>query len=82
MSQQWGVRPSELYGIEPDTAAFFFDRAVYVFGVTVDADLEEASDGAKDSATATMQRRRRLNMWLAQEGETPQGVYRDPFAGR
>jgi hypothetical protein len=76
------VRPSELHGIEHPVTAYFFDRAIYTFGTTLEADLEEAGSKAKKEAQAERMRRLRLNTWLNDGTEKkPEQKFRDPMAG-
>lgn len=56
--------------------AFYFDRAVWLFGSTMDQDLEEATSGSKSEKAAKRAKERRVSMWL---NDSP-GVYRDPRA--
>lgn len=82
MSTKWQVRPSELLGLDHVVEAYFFDKAVYYFGVTMEADVEEysSSKGKKaDKPEMTkMKRERRVNEWL-NDGSTPQAKrFRDP----
>jgi hypothetical protein len=82
MSVKWRTRPSDFLGIEHSTQAYYFDKAVYLFGTTFDADLEEytKSKGKKpDSARITQQKReRRIAAWLADDSTPQVKRYRDP----
>jgi hypothetical protein len=75
MSQTFQVRPSELLRIEDSVLAFMFDRAVFHFGVAIDADLEEAGQKAKNVRGQKMKQQMVLNRWL---GTTGKGRFRDP----
>jgi hypothetical protein len=87
MSTKWRVRPSQFLAIENDVAAFYFDKAVYSFGVTFDADIEEHSKsrGKKPDTEEQTKRKReqRMARWLA-DGSTPASAqprrFRDPAA--
>lgn len=68
------VRPSDLYGIADDVRAFYFDRAVATFGLTVEADLDKVSRDAKTSKQAERRREMALNKWLG-----VQQRYKDPM---
>jgi hypothetical protein len=76
-----------LLSVENDAAAFYFDRAVYTFGVTFDADMEEAtkSKGKKPDTPEQTKRKQenRLAKWL-DDGSTPRAAqpkrFRDPAA--
>jgi hypothetical protein len=64
--------------------AYYFDKAVYLFGTTFDADIEEysKSKGKKpDKPQQTQQKReRRIAAWLADESDSTPAVkrFRDP----
>lgn len=77
LAKQWGVRPSELLSIAYELDAYFLDRAITTFGMSVEADLDKASTDAKNSKKAAQARARVLDKWL--ETETR---YRDPMAGQ
>ena len=69
-------------------SAFYFDQAVYTFGVTFDQDMEEASKsrGKKPDTEEQTKRKRdaRLKQWL-NDGSTPAvktgSGFRDPNVG-
>lgn len=67
LSKAYHVRPSELYGIQHPVQAFYFDRAVWVFGTTLDADLEKAGADAKKPAQQEAARMRVISKWLGSE---------------
>lgn len=67
LSKAYSRRPSELYGIDHPVQSFFFDRAVYLFGTTLEADLEKAGEKAKKPKQAEQARMRMLQKWLGQE---------------
>jgi hypothetical protein len=81
LANQWGTRPSELYGITEALAAHNFDRAVMYFGSHVEAEMHEAAEKAKTNKAAKQKAQQVLNRWLAEEGD---GIprFRDPAAGR
>lgn len=67
LSKAYVVRPSELYGMTHPVQAFFFDRAVWVFGTTLESDLEKAGAKAKKPKQAEQARMRVLQKWLGTE---------------
>jgi hypothetical protein len=67
LSKTYNARPSELYGISHPVQQFFFDRAVYVFGTTLESDLEKAGEKAKKPKQAEQARMRVLQKWLGTE---------------
>lgn len=64
LSKAYGVRPHEVYQITHPVQQFYFDRAVWVFGSTVEAELEKAGEKAKKPKAAEQARIRVLNRWL------------------
>lgn len=76
LSQTYRTRPSELYGIDDEVTAWCFDRAVYLFGSQLDAELREASDGAKSKSQARSRSQRVLTKWLGgkQQFKAPPSV--------
>jgi hypothetical protein len=79
MCKTYHCRASELYGISHPVQAFFFDRAVYTFGTSLENDLKESTRKAKKQDQADRIRDRVIAKWL---GPTTPGVYRDPHAER
>lgn len=73
LSKRMKIRPSELYFIKDELAAWSFDRAVMHFGAEVEADLDSIDD--KNSKTLEHKRTARLQKWL---GIAPQ--FKDPGA--
>lgn len=64
-----------MYGITDEIAAWCFDRAVFMFGSEVDAELRDAAQGAKNKQQATARQQRVMAKWL---GGTVR--YKDPAA--
>lgn len=75
------VRPSELYGIHDELAAYCFDRAVVAFGSSVEADIKEEAEDAKDKSQAKRKAQMRLNTWLRDDTEVAATTqrFRDPM---
>ena len=83
MSSKWETRPSEFLGIDDSLDAYYFDSAVYYFGVEFEDDLEKAlkTRGKKqDSEEMRNQKReRRLAIWLDDGTQEKQPRrFRDP----
>lgn len=79
MSSKFGCRPSDLYGVHDEVAALYFDRAVFTFGTSVEADIQNAAETAKNDKQARASAMRVLHKWLDQD-KTMKGRYRDPGA--
>lgn len=75
ISRAYRVLPSDLYFIHDEVAAWSFNRAVYLFGSELDAELQAAGDGAKNQMQAQARRQAVLNRWLG----APQ-QFKDPNA--
>lgn len=67
LSKAYQVRPSELFGIGHPVQQFYFDRAVWVFGTSLEADLEKAGQNAKKPKAQEQARLRILQKWLGTE---------------
>lgn len=80
---KWRTRPSDFLGITHKTKAYYLDKAVYLFGTTFDADLEEYTKprGKKpDSAQQTKAKReRRIAAWLADDSTPQTKRFREPM---
>lgn len=76
MAKAYHLRPSEIYGITDEIAAWSFDRAVFLFGSELQAELEEASSGAKNKGQARQRQQRVLSKWLGGKQQ-----FKDPAAG-
>lgn len=67
LSKVYHCRASELYGISHPVQAFFFDRAVWLYGSTLESDLERAASKAKKPKQAEQAQLRVLQRWLGTE---------------
>jgi hypothetical protein len=76
LAKAYTTRPSEIYGIKDEVTAYSFDKAVYMFGSNLDAELKKAGQGAKSDAQANGRRQRVLANWLGGRAQ-----YKDPAAG-
>lgn len=71
MSQNLGVRPSDLLGIgkyEDDPVPFWFDRAITRFGRMVESDVEKRAQREKTDQAAQSAAHQRLMQWLDFDG--------------
>jgi hypothetical protein len=75
LSKAYRCRPSELYGIQDAVTAWSFDRACWLFGSQLDAELAEAEQGAKSKSQANGRRQRVIAKWLGGKQQ-----FRDPVA--
>jgi len=59
---------------------YYFDKAVWTFGSTLQGEIERAGEGVKNPKVAANKRQMVLARWLA----TPsaKGFYRDPAGAR
>lgn len=77
LSQKWGTRPSEMYGVREEIAAFCFDRAVTMFGQNVENEIHAATKDAKSDREANALAQRVLNYRL-KEGKDKVSGFKDP----
>lgn len=82
LASKWGVRPSTIYDVADPFAAYCFDRAVTLFGSTVEGDMELAAEDAKTTAESLVKRQRVLDRYLGVDPTKVKGRFRDPAAGR
>lgn len=76
MSQSLGRTPSELLYITGTAKAFFFDRAVWLFGSTLEAEIETSTKNLTKAKAIEAKQQMVLSKWLAPSGV--KGLYRDP----
>lgn len=76
LAKAYMTRPSEIYGIRDEVTAYSFDKAVYMFGSNLDAELKKAGKDAKSDAQANGRRQRVLAKWLGGKQQ-----FKDPAAG-
>lgn len=70
-----------MYFIEDEVTAWCFDRAVTIFGTSVEESIKAATAKSKTQAQADMSAQRTLRKWLNRSGDLT-GLFRDPAAGR
>src|SRR6266498_593390 len=73
LSQAYSCKPSDIYSIHDELAAFFFDRAVHRFGSCVEMALDASSEG-KSGNQAKAARTMTLRNWVGGEKQR----FRDP----
>lgn len=78
MAKLWRTPPAELYKIRDEFAAYCFNRAVMLFGTTMEADLEKAGEKAKSTKSAEFKRQRVFDKWMHMPGEPTKGRFKDP----
>lgn len=76
LAKAYTCRPSEIYAIKDEVTAYSFDRAVYLFGSQLEAELKTAAKDAKSDIQANGRRQRVLAKWLG-----TQAKFKDPVAG-
>ena len=75
LAKAYLTRPSEIYDVRDPVTAYCFDRAVFMFGSGLDAELKNAAKGAKSDAQANSRRQRVLAKWLGGKQQ-----FKDPVA--
>lgn len=75
MSKTWKIPPSQRYQIKDEVAAFFFDRAVTLFGMAVEEDINQATKQAKTEQESQRKAGQILANWLGVKQK-----FRDPAA--
>lgn len=74
LAKAYRTRPSDLYGIRDEVAAWCFDRAVFLFGTELEAELRDAADGAKNKQQSSSRQQRVIAKWLGGKAQ-----YKDPM---
>lgn len=73
MAKAYTCRPSELYGIQHPVQELFFDRAVWLFGTSLEAELEQVTNSSSKSKKPKSQKQieqarlKVLNKWLGNQ---------------
>jgi hypothetical protein len=76
MAKAYTTRPSSLYDIRDPVTAWSFDRAVYMFGSSFDADLKKAGKDAQSDSQANSRRQAVIAKWLGGKQQ-----FKDPAGG-
>jgi hypothetical protein len=83
VSQKLRVTPSQLLHLKHPILAYYFDRAVWMFGSAVQTELDEVEAKSKNPKSVPSAKRMVLNKWIpAPIGAPVRGRYRDPAIGR
>ena len=64
IAKTWMVRPSALLCISDEVAAYHLDRAVTMFGMALEDDIQRHTRDAKDNKSAEAKARMVLDRWL------------------
>lgn len=64
LARTFRCRPSELYGIDEYPAAFYFDRAVGLFGVHLENELARVDSSKRSKQQKEMAKKMLLNRYL------------------
>lgn len=73
LSKKYQVMPSELYCIRDELAGWCFNRAIYLFGSSLEAALVTAENRSRNPRQAQFRRSEVLKKWLGVEMK-----FRDP----
>lgn len=75
MAKVYKCRASSFFDFQDPVVAYYFDRAVYLFGMTVDGKMDEAGRNAKGDHQTKAARQRVLDQYLKVETK---GRFADP----
>ncbi len=64
LAKTYNCRPSDLLGIDEQPAAFYLDRAVGVFGIHLENELETAEAKGKSARSKAMKKNMVLQKYL------------------
>jgi len=78
MSRTYKCLPSDLYSIHESSKKFYFNRAVWRFGNTLEAEMDEAESRAKSDAAKRSARMLVFNRYMNPENPD-KGRFRDPM---
>lgn len=56
LAKTYGCLPSQLLGIEDQPAAYYFNRAVAIFGIHLESEIEKAESKGKTARAKAMKR--------------------------
>ena len=72
-------RPSDLLHISGTVRRYCLDRAVWMFGSTLDSELERAIDSCKNEKEMERARNRVFDRWFPEHKMAP-AIFKDPAA--
>lgn len=78
LSKTWNKLPSECFFIKDEVAAFYFNRAVRLFGVSLENALNEVEQNSKKKEIFKRADKERIYRKWLQQDET--GVFADPMS--
>lgn len=82
ISQKLRVTPSQYIHLQDPILCYYFDRAVWLFGSSVEADLNAVDANAGKNAKSVPSRKQMvLNQWIPAKNGNSQGRFRDPAFG-
>jgi hypothetical protein len=76
MAKTFSCRPSQLLAINDELHAYWFDRAIMLFGRAVEHDMEEARSESKTDAEAQRRQALSFGSWMRDPNEKPK--FKDP----
>ncbi|WMI33125.1 tail assembly chaperone [Microbacterium phage RikSengupta] len=75
------TRPSEIYSIEDEVTAWFFDRAVNTFGAALESRLHAVTEKTKTRSAGQKKAQQELDKWLSSaDTKVAKGRFRDPMS--
>lgn len=83
MSKKYHRTPAELYFIQDEFLAWSFNRAVFMFGSEMEADLDASEKGAKTATAVQKKRQMCFDKWMRtglDEETAPPRKFADPAA--
>lgn len=78
MSQRMRCLPSDLLKISHPITAFYFDRAVWMFGGSVQSEMDAVESGTKNHKSVPARKKMVLNKWIPAKTPHEKGRFRDP----
>lgn len=71
MAKTWHKRPSEIFPIKDEVAAYYFDCAVYLFGVSYEGELDKAAKAGKSASAQKVAMDQVSQRWLNDDLQDP-----------
>lgn len=79
LAKAYNKTPSELIGVQDEVAGFCLNRGVWLFGTSLEDEIDKATAKLKKSEQIRSKSQQVLNKWLAKPGEILPGTFRDPM---
>lgn len=70
--------PAQMMGLTDSIHCYCFNRAIWLFGASLNAQLEEVANKAKKAGAAKAKQSLLLSQWLWEPGA--KGLFKDPAA--